>query len=99
MSKLVGEGIAHYRLLREDTSKVKCIGLTMWGTVNETTRIELKRATIVNESTIFRKCISNFFGRNIHNNQLYDKSLMMLKKLMKQLKRIIHIVFYLIMVN
>jgi hypothetical protein len=49
VSKLVGEGISHYRLLTEDPNKVKCIGLTMWGTVNESIRLELKRATEVYE--------------------------------------------------
>ncbi|UJR29010.1 hypothetical protein I4U23_010228 [Adineta vaga] len=45
VSKLVGEGISHYRLLREYSNKVKCIGMTMWGTVNEHTRLELKTAS------------------------------------------------------
>ncbi|CAF1242408.1 unnamed protein product [Adineta steineri] len=45
VSKLVGEGISHYRLLREYPNKVKCIGMTMWGTVNESTRFELKHST------------------------------------------------------
>ncbi|CAF0730867.1 unnamed protein product [Adineta steineri] len=45
VSKLVGEGISHYRLLREYSNKVKCIGMTMWGTINETTRLELKGAS------------------------------------------------------
>jgi len=47
VSKLVGEGISHYRLLREYPNKVKCIGMTMWGTVNESTRLKLKQATNV----------------------------------------------------
>ncbi|CAF5139629.1 unnamed protein product [Rotaria sp. Silwood1] len=42
ISKLVGEGISHYRLLQEYPNKVKCIGMTMWGTINEDTRLELK---------------------------------------------------------
>ncbi|CAF1014905.1 unnamed protein product [Adineta ricciae] len=45
VSKLVGEGISHYRLLREYPNRVKCIGMTMWGTVNESTRFELKHST------------------------------------------------------
>ncbi|UJR20641.1 hypothetical protein I4U23_023766 [Adineta vaga] len=47
VSKLVGEGISHHRVLKEDsdTFKLVCIGLTMWGTINETTRLELKRAS------------------------------------------------------
>ncbi len=53
VSKLVGEGIAHYRLLTEYPNQVKCIGLTMWGTVSENNRMELKRETRVN------KCIHN----------------------------------------
>jgi len=48
VSKLVGEGISHYRLLREYPNKVKCIGMTMWGTINENTRLELKNASHVN---------------------------------------------------
>jgi len=48
VSKLVGEGISHYRLLREYPNKVKCIGMTMWGTINENTRLELKHASYVN---------------------------------------------------
>ena len=47
VSKLVGEGISHYRLLREYPNRVKCIGMTMWGTVNESTRFELKHLTNV----------------------------------------------------
>ena len=47
VSKLVGEGISHYRLLREYPNRVKCIGMTMWGTVNESTRFELKHSTNV----------------------------------------------------
>ncbi|CAF1369818.1 unnamed protein product [Rotaria sp. Silwood1] len=45
ISKLVGEGISHYRLLQEYPNKVKCIGMTMWGTINEDTRLELKNAS------------------------------------------------------
>ncbi len=54
VSKLVGEGVAHFRLLKEDSTKMKCIGLTMWGTVNESTRFELKRATNVNKLLILK---------------------------------------------
>jgi hypothetical protein len=49
VSKLVGEGISHYRLLKEYPDKVKCIGLTMWGTVNESTRLELKSSSHVDK--------------------------------------------------
>ncbi|UJR07511.1 hypothetical protein I4U23_011800 [Adineta vaga] len=45
VSKLIGEGISHYRLLREYPSRVKCIGMTMWGTVNDSNRFELKHST------------------------------------------------------
>ncbi|CAF2408271.1 unnamed protein product [Rotaria sp. Silwood2] len=45
VSKLVGEGISHYRLLQEYPNKVKCIGMTMWGTINENTRLEFKNAS------------------------------------------------------
>ncbi|CAF3900565.1 unnamed protein product [Rotaria sp. Silwood2] len=48
VSKLVGEGISHYSLLREYPNKVKCIGMTMWGTINENTRLELKSASCIN---------------------------------------------------
>jgi hypothetical protein len=48
VSKLVGEGISHYCLLRECPNKVKCIGMTMWGTTNENTRLQLKKETNVN---------------------------------------------------
>ncbi len=54
VSKLVGEGISHYRLLQEDSNKVKCIGLTMWGTVSENTRLELKQATHVDRLTVLK---------------------------------------------
>lgn len=47
VSKLVGEGISHYRLLREYPNKVKCIGMTMWSTINENARIQLKKASNV----------------------------------------------------
>lgn len=48
VSKLVGEGISSHRLLQEYSNKVKCIGLTMWGTIDENTRLELKKASNVN---------------------------------------------------
>jgi len=55
VSKLVGEDISHYRLLREYPDKVKCIGLTMWGTVDENTRLELKNLSQVDKMEIFLK--------------------------------------------
>ncbi|CAF2989754.1 unnamed protein product [Rotaria sp. Silwood2] len=45
ISKLVGEGISHYRLLREYSIKVKCIGMTMWSTIDDNTRLDLKNAS------------------------------------------------------
>ncbi|CAF4511049.1 unnamed protein product [Rotaria sp. Silwood1] len=45
ISKLVGEGISQYRLLQEYANKVKCIGMTMWGTMDEDTHLELKKAS------------------------------------------------------
>ncbi|CAF3430705.1 unnamed protein product [Rotaria sp. Silwood1] len=45
ISKLVGEGISHYRLLQEYPLTVKCIGMTTWGTINEDTRLELKSSS------------------------------------------------------
>ncbi|CAF1299340.1 unnamed protein product [Adineta steineri] len=44
VSKLVGEGIAHYRLLKANPNKIVCIGLTKWGTINGRTRFDLKNA-------------------------------------------------------
>ncbi|CAF0984122.1 unnamed protein product [Adineta steineri] len=44
-SKLIGEGISHYRLLKSNPNKTVCIGLTKWGTINESTRFELKHTT------------------------------------------------------
>ncbi len=56
VSKLVGEGVAHHCLLKEDRDKVTCIGLTMWGTIDESMRIELKQATRVDRMIFsFRK--------------------------------------------
>lgn len=43
ISKLVGEGISQYRLLKRHPKQVVCIGMTMWGSINEKTRIELKK--------------------------------------------------------
>jgi hypothetical protein len=40
--------MSHHRLLREYPNKVKCIGMTMWGTINENMRSELKKASNVN---------------------------------------------------
>ncbi|CAF1016322.1 unnamed protein product [Adineta steineri] len=65
VSKLVGEGISHYRLLREYPNKVKCIGMTMWGTVNESTRFELKHTT-----DTYRR---EFLHRQISDNTQEDK--------------------------
>ncbi|CAF0977303.1 unnamed protein product [Adineta steineri] len=45
VSKLIGEGISHYRLLKASPDKIICIGLTKWGTINESTRFELKHTT------------------------------------------------------
>ncbi|CAF0929325.1 unnamed protein product [Adineta steineri] len=45
VSKLIGEGISHYRLLKANPNKIICIGLTKWGTINESTRFELKHTT------------------------------------------------------
>ncbi|CAF3888305.1 unnamed protein product [Adineta steineri] len=45
VSKLVGEGISHYRLLKANPNKIICVGLTKWGTINESTRFELKHTT------------------------------------------------------
>ncbi|CAF0985839.1 unnamed protein product [Adineta steineri] len=45
VSKLIGEGISHYRLLKANPNKIICIGLTKWGTINESTRFELKYTT------------------------------------------------------
>ncbi|CAF1018227.1 unnamed protein product [Rotaria sordida] len=50
VSKLVGEGISQYRLLRRHPKDVVCIGLTMWGTINEKTRIDLKKASQIGAS-------------------------------------------------
>ncbi|CAF4188401.1 unnamed protein product, partial [Adineta steineri] len=45
VTKLIGEGISHYRLLKANSNKIICIGLTKWGTINESTRFELKYTT------------------------------------------------------
>ncbi|CAM4822172.1 unnamed protein product [Rotaria magnacalcarata] len=50
VSKLVGEGISQYRLLKQYPKEVVCIGLTLWGSVSENTRIDLKRANQTNSS-------------------------------------------------
>jgi hypothetical protein len=47
MSKLVGEAVAHDRLLHKHSNEVKCIGFTMWGTISEHERLNLKKATKV----------------------------------------------------
>ncbi|CAF1102784.1 unnamed protein product [Adineta steineri] len=64
VSKLVGEGISHYRLLREYPNKVKCIGMTMWGTVNESTRFELKHRTNKYPREILYRQISDNIQEN-----------------------------------
>ncbi|UJR11905.1 hypothetical protein I4U23_016083 [Adineta vaga] len=45
ISKLIGEGISHYRILHNYSNKIKCIGLTMWGSLNEEARRNLKKST------------------------------------------------------
>ena len=47
VSKLIGEGIGHNRLLREYSNSVKCIGLSTWGSISEKTRLELKHQSKV----------------------------------------------------
>ncbi|CAF3003367.1 unnamed protein product, partial [Rotaria sp. Silwood2] len=42
VAKLVGECISYHCLLTEISKKIKCIGLTMWGTVTEDMRCRLK---------------------------------------------------------
>lgn len=41
--------MSHYRILRERSNTVKCIGMTMWSTINEETRLELKIASDMNK--------------------------------------------------
>lgn len=45
----MGEGILHYRLLRDHSKLVKCIGMTMWSTISEEARRELKENSKVGE--------------------------------------------------
>jgi hypothetical protein len=60
--------VSYYRLLGEHSDKVKCIGLTMWGTVNESTRLELKRATNVAKLIVAKKNLIHLFDRDIQHN-------------------------------
>jgi hypothetical protein len=46
VSKLVGEGISQYNLLKKSSREVICIGLTMWGSVGEQTRLELRKNSV-----------------------------------------------------
>ncbi|CAF1153400.1 unnamed protein product [Adineta steineri] len=59
VSKLIGEGISHYRLLKAYPNKIICIGLTKWGTINESTRFELKHTTNGYSPTLCRWQISD----------------------------------------
>ncbi|CAF3957560.1 unnamed protein product, partial [Adineta steineri] len=62
VSKLIGEGISHYRLLKANPNKIVCIGLTKWGTINGRTRFELKHTIKVSEDyglELFSRRISN----------------------------------------
>ncbi|CAF1034271.1 unnamed protein product [Adineta steineri] len=60
VSKLVGEGISHYRLLKADPNKIVCIGLTKWGTINGRTRFDLKNAN------------KNGYELNLFFRRIYD---------------------------
>ncbi|CAF3904829.1 unnamed protein product [Rotaria sordida] len=64
VSKLVGEGISHYSLLREYPNKVKCIGMTMWGTINENTRLELKSQSRGNPPPLCERQIPGNVGED-----------------------------------
>ncbi|CAF0930453.1 unnamed protein product [Adineta steineri] len=59
VSKLIGEGISHYHLLKANLNKIVCIGLTKWGTVNESTRFELKHTTKDYRSELCHRQISD----------------------------------------
>lgn len=47
VANLIGEGISHYRLLKEHPKPVTCIGLAQWGSITEEARRELKEASPV----------------------------------------------------
>ncbi|CAF4189794.1 unnamed protein product, partial [Rotaria sordida] len=64
VSKLVGEGILHYSLLRAHPNTVKCIGMTMWGTINENTRLELKTASSGNPRPLCERQIPENIQEN-----------------------------------
>ncbi|CAF4183794.1 unnamed protein product, partial [Rotaria sordida] len=64
VSKLVGEGISHYSLLREYPNKVKCIGMTTWGTINENTRLELKSQSRGNPPPLCERQIPGNVGED-----------------------------------
>ncbi|CAM4808551.1 unnamed protein product [Rotaria magnacalcarata] len=65
VSKLVGEGISHYQLLRENPNKVICIGMTMWGTINDNTHLVLKNSP--------NRYLSSVSKRQIPENIQEDK--------------------------
>ncbi|CAF4147515.1 unnamed protein product [Rotaria socialis] len=66
VSKLVGEGISQYRLLKQYPKEVVCIGLTLWGSVSENTRIELKKA---NQTNSFNKEYERQLPENAKDNR------------------------------
>ncbi|CAF3716629.1 unnamed protein product [Adineta steineri] len=59
VSKLIGEGISHYRLLKDNPNKICCIGLTKWGTINESARLKLKHMTKGYPPELWRRAISH----------------------------------------
>ncbi|CAF0951970.1 unnamed protein product [Rotaria sp. Silwood1] len=71
VSKLVGEGISHYSLIREYSNKVKCIGMTMWGTINENTRLELKSQSRANPRPL---CERQIPGNLVEDSEAIERN-------------------------
>jgi hypothetical protein len=94
VSKLVGEGISHYRLLREYSNKVKCIGMTMWGTISENTRLELKNVSKVSHAGEKYSSLLPViaYHRDGHDRYANDRFPRVLKKTKKPSSRTIRIV-------
>jgi hypothetical protein len=67
VSKLVGEGISQYRLLTQYPKEVICIGLTMWGSVGERTRSELRQNS-ANRNDSVEIASTNSFGTTNQDN-------------------------------
>ncbi|CAF1188689.1 unnamed protein product [Adineta ricciae] len=71
ISKHIGEGISHYRIVHNYSKRIICIGLTMWGLLSEEARQNLKKATDGYPEQLLRQQIPSRNQKN--ENRIEDR--------------------------